>query len=125
MTIAVDLGRKATKQIIYCIYLVHGSIYCHHVFIVNNSICKLFWVHPVFMNRSCSFFAYWVIFHAFLSSADFFFSKSTFSKNSSRNTIRVSNSLDPDQAQQNIGLIWVQTVFKGYQQTTLGGEVKT
>ena len=33
-----------------------------------------------------------------LSSADFLFSKSTFSKNSSMNTIRVSNSLDPDQA---------------------------
>ena len=39
-----------------------------------------------------------LIFHAFLSSADFFFSKSTFSKNSFRNSIRVSNSLDPDQA---------------------------
>ena len=35
--------------------------------------------------------------HVFLSSADFF-SKSTFLKNSSRNIIRVSNSLDPDQA---------------------------
>ena len=43
-----------------------------------------------------------------------------FSKNNKtfRNTIRVSNSLDPDQAQQNIGLIWVQTVYIGYQQTT-------
>ena len=37
-------------------------------------------------------------FHAFLSSADFF-SKSTFSKNYFKNNIRVSNSLDPDQAQ--------------------------
>ena len=35
--------------------------------------------------------AYWVIFHASLS-------KINFSKKSSRNTIRVSNSLDPDQA---------------------------
>ena len=40
--------------------------------------------------------AYWVIFHALSSSV--FFSKLTFSKNSFRNTIRVSNSLDPDQA---------------------------
>ena len=31
-----------------------------------------------------------------------FFSKSTFSKNSLRNAIRVSNSLDPDQARQNV-----------------------
>ena len=31
-----------------------------------------------------------------------FFSKSTFSKDSFRNTSRVSNILDPDQAQQNV-----------------------
>ena len=37
-----------------------------------------------------------------LSSADFF-SKSTFLKNSFRNTIRVSNSLDPDQARPFVG----------------------
>ena len=33
-------------------------------------------------------------------------------------TIRVSNSLDPDEARHFSSLIWVQTVFKGYQQTT-------
>ena len=32
-----------------------------------------------------------------MSSADFFFFKLTFSENSFRNTIRVSNILDPDQ----------------------------
>ena len=32
-----------------------------------------------------------------------FFSKSTFSKNSFRNTIRVSNRLDPDQARRFVG----------------------
>ena len=37
-----------------------------------------------------------------LSSADSF-SKSTFSKNYFRNTIRVSNSLDPDQARHFVG----------------------
>ena len=42
------------------------------------------------------------ILHAFLSSADFF-SKSTFLKNSFRNAIRVSNSLDPDQARHFVG----------------------
>ena len=31
-------------------------------------------------------------------------------KNTLRNTIRVSNSLDPDQARHFVGLIWVQTV---------------
>ena len=38
-------------------------------------------------------------FPCFLSSADFFF-KINFLKNSFRNTIRVSNSLDPDQARR-------------------------
>ena len=37
-----------------------------------------------------------------LLSADFF-SKSTFCKNSFRNTIRVSNFLDPDQARHFVG----------------------
>ena len=59
------------------------------------------------------------------------------------NTIRVSKSLDPDQAQYFVrpdlgpnflqglsadnkmsGLIWVQAVCKGYQQTTKVGRVK-
>ena len=35
-----------------------------------------------------------------------------------RNTIRVSNSLDPDQTRRFVGLIWVQTVCKGYQLMT-------
>ena len=38
----------------------------------------------------------------FLLSADYF-SKSTFSKNSFRNTIGVSNSLDPDQVRRFVG----------------------
>ena len=42
------------------------------------------------------FFACWVIFHAFCRLL--VFSKSIFSKNSFRNTIRVSNSVDPDRA---------------------------
>ena len=50
----------------------------------------------------CMLFAYWVIFHAFLLSADFF-SNSTFSKIIFRNTIRESNSWDPDHAQNNVG----------------------
>ena len=33
----------------------------------------------------------------------FFFSKSSFSKNSFRNAIRVANSLDPDQARHLVG----------------------
>ena len=45
--------------------------------------------------------ACWVIFHDFLSSR--FFSKSSFLKNSFRDIIWVSNSLDPDQAQQGVG----------------------
>ena len=45
-----------------------------------------------------TYLAYWVILHAFLSSADFFFQINFFFKYYFRNTIRVSNSLDPDQA---------------------------
>ena len=40
-----------------------------------------------------------VYFSIFLLSADFFFSKSIFFKNSFSDTIRVSSRLDPDQAQ--------------------------
>ena len=57
------------------------------------------------------------ILDVFLSSADFF-SKSIFSKISFRNTIRVSSSLGPD----DLGLIWVQTVCRGYQQVILVGK---
>ena len=45
-----------------------------------------------------------------------------FPKKKSRDTTRVPNTLDPGLAQHNVtmlGLIWVQTVCKGYQQTTL------
>ena len=68
--------------------------------------------HFIWISIYCRFFkyvkgefdsTYWVILHAFLSSADFFFFKSTFPKNSFRNIIRVSNSLDPDQAQHFVG----------------------
>ena len=44
----------------------------------------------------------WEILMTFLSSADLF-SKSTFSKSSFRNTIRVSNRLDPDQTWHIVG----------------------
>ena len=57
----------------------------------------------------------------FFSSTVFFFFKSTLSKISLRNTIRVSNSLNQDQAGVLSGLIWVQTVCKCYQQTTVIG----
>ena len=40
-------------------------------------------------------------------------------QNSFRNTIRELNSLDPDQARQNIELDVGPTVFKGHQQMTL------
>ena len=43
------------------------------------------------------------IFSIFLSSAYHEVSKLTFSKKSFRNSIRVSNSLDPDQARPNVG----------------------
>ena len=65
-----------------------------------------------FFNYGC-----WVIFHALV--VCWLFSKSTFPKNSFRNTIRVSNCLDLDHDWrsdiQSI-LIWVGNVCKAYQQ---------
>ena len=60
----------------------------------------------------------WVIFHAFVVIC-WLFSKLTFSKNSFRNTIRVSNGLDPDQDRHSVGPDQVQSVCKGYQQITI------
>ena len=60
-----------------------------------------------------SLFACWVSLHVvFFSSDDFLSFKSTFSKIYFRNTVRVSNSLDLDQARR----------FQNYLQTTLVGE---
>ena len=70
------------------------------------------------MYKHSSLLACWVIVHAFLLSADFCLSKSTFSKIYFRNTIRLSNSLDQDQAQQKFGPDRVQTVCIRDQQTT-------
>ena len=50
-----------------------------------------------------------VILHALLLSA--FFSNLTFSNNYFRNTIRVPNSLDPDQDSHLSGLTWVNFVL--------------
>ena len=47
-------------------------------------------------------FAYWVILYAFLSSADFFFQNQVLRKILS-GIQSVLNSLDPDQARQNVG----------------------
>ena len=49
------------------------------------------------------FFACWEILHAFLFCRLLIFSKLMFSKNSFRNIIRVSNSLDSNQAQIFVG----------------------
>ena len=64
-------------------------------------------------------FACWVIFMLFLSSVDLFLDK-LFLKNLFRNTIKVSNGLDPVLSV----LIRVHTVCKGYQRTTKVGASK-
>ena len=52
---------------------------------------------------ACVKAASWVIYHAFLSSADFFQDQLLLKKKYVKNTIRVSNSLDPDQARRFVG----------------------
>ena len=42
------------------------------------------------------------------------------------NTFRVTNSLDPDHTDKNVGPdIWVQAGYKGYQQMTVAGKELT
>ena len=54
----------------------------------------------------------------------FFSSKLAFSKISFRNLKKVQNSLDSDKDHiLLLGLIWAQTVWKGYQWMTLAGKV--
>ena len=62
--------------------------------------------------------AYVVVFHqaAFLSSADFFF-KINFLKRIFQKYHQIVKQFRPDRPSS--GLIWVQTVCRGYQQTTL------
>ena len=52
------------------------------------------------------------------------FSTSTFLKHFFRNTIRVPNSLDPDQVQYFVGPDLGPKCLQSYQQTTLGDRVK-
>ena len=63
-----------------------------------------------------------VIFHAcFLSSADFI-QNQLFREIKFRNTIRVSNRLDPDQVRHFVGPDLGPNCLQSYQQTTLGGK---
>ena len=71
----------------------------HRTFLIKTTLFKYFkqQISPCFHlteRKNFQFYACWI--YAFLSSAEFF--QSTFSKNSFKNTMRVSNSLDPGQA---------------------------
>ena len=65
-------------------------------------------------------FAYWVILHAFLS---IIFIINFFNNKKFRNTIRVSNNLDPDQARHFVGPDLGSICLQGYQQMTLDKEL--
>ena len=58
--------------------------------------------HCEFTVIGLNYFPFWSIIHAF-GRLPFFVSKSTFLKKSFRNSIKVSNSLDPDQARPFVG----------------------
>ena len=58
--------------------------------------------HKVHMGRGQLIFACWVIFHVFLSSADFF-QNELFQKFFQEHYQRLSNGLDPDQDQHFVG----------------------
>ena len=80
-------------------------------------------LHHYLLLQICStkLFAHWEIFHAFLSSADFFFQNQLFRKILSR--ILSDSQTDWIQIRPDIlsGLILVQSVCKGYEQTALEG----
>ena len=65
-------------------------------------------------------FARWEFFHAFLPSADFF-SKSTFQKILSGITSEYQTDWIQIRPDILSGLIWIQSVCKSYEQTTLIG----
>ena len=64
-------------------------------------------LHPMLCRLLIFFFQFFFLF--------FFFLKISF-----RNTIRTSNSLDPDQARKNVGPDLDQTICEGYQQSISG-----
>ena len=74
--------------------------------------------NPVGLNVNY-YFAYWVILHAFLSSAEFF-QNLLFRKNlgSAKNTILSPTNWTQIRPDILSGLIWVQTICKGYQRMT-------
>ena len=77
--------------------------FCQPLFEGNFTITPERVTNSVISNcRDHSGFAYSEILHAFFSSADFF-QNQLFLKNSFRNTMGVSNSLDPDQARHLVG----------------------
>ena len=92
------------------------------VLLSTQNICLKLWVRKYFqfygdfffLNQYLRLFACWAFFHALVVVCSLF-SKLTFSRNSFRNAIRVSNSLNPEHEDV---LIWVQTVCKDYQPMT-------
>ena len=104
-----------------CFYNTEGFHSFTYVHVIDHSLCQYFCVLVQRKICNCSpdneLFAYWVILHACLSSADFF--NLTFSKKFFRNTLRVSNcgpdlsnSLDLNQAQRLVGPNLGPTVCK-------------
>ena len=63
------------------------------------------------------------ILHAFWLSADFFYKINFFEKLFQEYHLSVKNSLDPDQADNLSGLVWVQIVCKDQQMTLVGKEL--
>ena len=110
----------------YCRMLQYSAILSNFIklpFSINTFVLSIFkWpLEKVLLyNYAFELFAPWVIFHAFCRLL-IFFQNQPFWKKSFMNTIWVSNRLDPDQARCILGLIWVHTVRKGYQQTIIGG----
>ena len=105
----------------------------------GTSVCCIWCLSTVFaqdtfsltlcmLGNFASLFVIWGFFFFFFSKINFFKKKNLSGTLSGYQTVWIQirpNSLDPDQAQHLLGLIWVQTVCKGYKQTrkvATGGE---
>ena len=118
--IRVHIVWFSEKYSLMCIWIYAADLRCRRHFQDKNSggMRVIFSRQLYVREKNNSFTAYWVTLYAFLSSADF--SKLTFKKNLSgipSECQTVWLQIRPDLLSD---LIWVQTVRKVCQQTTLG-----
>ena len=103
LEISKDSLKDCFENVNISIWIIRSLLYCiilPPVIALTSILCNLSGSNHVGDTNCYNFLPYWVILFCRLL---IFFSKSTFSKNYFRNTIRVSNSLDTDQIRRFVG----------------------